>query len=420
MSVKSRFDRKSLKGTSLKVIQEQNNEIASSSKKREYLKIKEGTNKIRIFPAHPNSDEKDRYAQKKYVAWLPYKNDEGKISSRSYMNAKVHAGQKKDLIEEYVRVATEIIQVDKSLTTKDKAEKLNSLVDFKKGIGHQGKYLAYAEEVGSGNRGLIEFTFGVKKKLDAISLAEIEEDSTAPDVISDPNEGYILTIKYDTTKTNTEKYSVQLGRKVTPVSDESLDWWFEEDSIYEILHGNVNYHQGIIDSIKSGLEIYDEKNDLGIVNSNEFLDVFKELRAELPEAPQRDGDSGGSNISSDDDEAEEDEKTLGEHSKDELKKFIIEADLDIKIYRKDTVEDALEKIEFETGLTDLHYPSDLSEISESPKVEDDSAFEEDEEEGEYEKTNKSDRTRHSKTEVVEEDVEENEPKKSRRTRRSRQ
>lgn len=415
---KAKFDRNSLRGTSLDVIQEQNKEIASSSKKRDYLQIKEGTNKIRFFPAHPDSDPKNRYAQQKFVAWLPYKNNEDKVVNRSYLNARAHGGQEKDLIEEFVKVAVELIQ-SSSLSTKEKGVKLNALSDYKTGVKHQGKYLAYAEDISSGDRGLIEISYGVKKKLDAISTAEVEEEPDGADVISDPNEGYAITIKYDKSKPNNDKYSVQLGRKISPVSDESLDWWFDEDSLVEILHNNVNYHKGIIDSIKSGLEIYDETHDLGVVDSEEFEAIFNELRKALPDAPERDDNGSSSDSDSGDDDAEE--VVLGEMTKAELKQFVMDAGLEIKVGRKDTEDDILDKIEDETGLTDENYPSDLSEVEtdkgdDVESDDDDEVFEDekDEEEVPEVEEKKTSRTRNRNVEEPE-DVE----APTRRTRRSR-
>ena len=411
MSAKAKFDRSQLKGTSLNVIQEQNKEIASSSKKREYVQIKEGTNKFRVFPAHLDSDPKDRYAQKKTVVWLPYKNDDGKISNRSYLNAVLHAGQEKDLAEEFQRVAVELIQADKSLTTKDKGLKLNGLSDYKTGIKHQGKYMAYVEDTSTGDRGLIEFSYGVKKKLDAISLAEIEEDPDSPDVISDPNEGYGITIKYDKSKPNNDKYSVQLGRKKAPVSDESLAWWFEEDSLVEILHTSVNYHKGIIDSVMAGLKIYDEDNELGVVDSDEFLAIFDELKSALPEAPVRDdnGVGTGSSINTED---EAEEKLLGDMDKAELKQFILDAELDIRVIRSNTVDDLLDMIETETDLTEENYPSDLSEIASPVEKEEEEVFEKEEEVVEEPVKPARKRGKAATEEVAEE-------KPSRRSRRSR-
>jgi len=408
MSTKAKFDRSKLKGTALNVIQEQNKEIASSSKKRDYVQIKEGTNKLRVFPAHPESDgELDRYAQKKTVVWLPYKNDDGKISNRSYLNARLHAKQAKDLAEEYHRVAVEQLQSDKSLKTDDKASKLNALSDYKTGIKHQGKYLAYVEDTVGGDRGLTEFSFGVKKKLDAISLAEVEEDPTSADVISDPNDGYGITIKYDKSKPNNDKYSVQLGRKITPVSDESLDWWIEEDSLVDILHTNVNYHQGVIDSVRDGLAIYDKEQKLGVINSDEFLAIFEELRSALPAAPIRD-DNGGGTSSSSNTEDEAEEKLLGDMDKSELKQFILDAELDVRVIRSNSVDDVLDMIEVETGLTEENYPSDLSEVSApETKVEDEEVFEE------------PVKPARKRGKATTEEVDEVEEKPSRRSRRSR-
>lgn len=396
-----KFDRSQLKGTALNVIDEQNKSISSnSSKKREYVQIEEGTNKFRIFPAHPETDPKNRYAQPKYVSWLPYykKDEEGnvtdKLSNRPFLNARVHANQELDIVEEFIKAATKVIQSNSSLTTKEKGEKIKSLSEFQNGIKPQGKFVCYAKKEGGDDKGLLELSYGIKKKLDAISLAEYEEDPSAPDVISDPNDGYIVTIKYDKSKPNNEKYSVQLGRKVSKISDEDLDWWFEEDSLTHILHDSVVYNQGTISRALESLKIYDELNDLNVYDSSEFQDIASELKAVLPEV---EGDD--SNESSDDTpKASTEKKKLGEMTKAELKEWILEEDLDIRVMKRDTEEDVLEAINVETGLTADDYP-DVDSIG----SEDEAPFEEDEEEAKEE---------------VEETAKEEAPK-SRRARRTR-
>jgi hypothetical protein len=401
-----KFDRSQLKGTALNVIDEQNKSISSnSSKKRDYVQIEEGTNKFRIFPAHPDTDEKNRYAQPKYVSWLPYykKDEEGnvtdKLSNRPFLNARVHANQELDIVEEYIKAATKVIQSDSSLTTKEKGEKIKSLSDFQKGIKPQGKFVCYAKKEGTDDRGLLELSYGIKKKLDAISLAEYEEDPSAPDVISDPNEGYIVTIKYDKSKPNNEKYSVQLGRKVSEISDEDLDWWFEEDSLTYILHESVVYNQGTISRALESLKIYDELNDFNVYDSPEFQDVADELKSVLPEV---DGDDDTESADDAPKASSKKKKKLGEMTKAELKEWILDEDLDIRVMKRDTEEDVLEAINVETGLTADDYP-DVDSIG----SEDDTPFEEDEDEVED-----------TTEEEVEEAAEEEAPK-SRRTRRTR-
>jgi len=409
----NKFDRSQLKGTSLKAIKEQNAEIAYTSdrKKRDYLSIEEGTNKFRILPAHPESDPKNRYAQQKYACWLPFfkKDEDGnltdKVGNRPFLNARVHGGQEKDVIEEFIKAATKVIQSDDSLTTKEKGDKIKSLSDFKTGIKHQSKYICYATRIGGEegeNRGILELSNGIKKKLDEISLAEYEEDPEGDDIISDPESGVVITIKYDKSKPNTEKYSVQQGRKASPISDEDLEWWFEEDSLVEILHNSVKYDQGTLSRALEGLKIYDEDYDLGVYDSEEFKSVANELKSILPESENGGGSSEADTSAP---TSSSKKKTLGEMTKAELKEWILAEDLDVRVVRKDTEEDILEMIEVETGLTSEDYPSCFD--GEAPTKSDDKPFEDDEEENE------------SEEEKVEEEEEETTTRRTRRTRRTR-
>ena len=400
----AKFDRSQLKGTSLSAIKEQNNEIAYSNdrKKRDYLSIDEGTNKFRILPAHPESDPKNRYSQQKYASWLPYfkKDEEGnftdKKGNRPFLNARIHAGQEKDIIEEFIKSATKIIQSSDDLTTKEKGEKIKALSDFKTGIKHQSKYVCYATKVGDDERGLLELSNGIKKKLDDISLAEYEEEPDGDDIISDPESGVVITIKYDKSKPNTEKYSVQQGRKVTPISDEDLEWWFAEDSLVEILQNSVIYNQATIDRALESLKIYDEDLELDVINSDEFQAIAQEIKSVLPESDNKSDDSSSSDTPSE--PSKKKKKKLKDMSKEELKQWILDEDLDIRVVRKDTEEDILDMIEVELGLTGDDYP----EVSDEPKKEssddDEEAFEEEVKEEEEKKPSEERRTRRTRRE----------------------
>ena len=94
------YDISQLSGTSLDIIQEQNDAIKSpSSKKREYLTIEDGKNKFRLFPAHGGTDEHNRYAQARHQVWVKIKDRDGNLANRSFVNARIHAGQERDLVE---------------------------------------------------------------------------------------------------------------------------------------------------------------------------------------------------------------------------------------------------------------------------------------------------------------------------------
>ena len=312
------YDISQLSGTSLDTIQEQNDAIKTpSSKKREYLSIEDGKNKFRLFPAHPESDVDEdgrnigRYAQARHQVWVKIKDRDGKIANRSFVNARIHAGQERDLVEVYHKIATDIIKNDDSLNTKQKGQKLKDLSDFQKGIKHQGKFVAYAVNISKkvedgdkpaeeGRRGLIEITYGIKKQLDKISLAEKEEDPTGADIISDPSEGVVITINKDPNAANTEKYSVTQGRKAYAFTQEDVNWWIEEDSITALLFTDVNYHQGTIKQVLEGIENYDKTNKVGVVDTDDFLDAYDELYEALPDAPIYDNDDSSDDDSEDD------------------------------------------------------------------------------------------------------------------------
>ena len=435
------YDISQLSGTSLDTIQEQNDAIKTpSSKKREYLSIEDGKNKFRVFPAHPESDlDEDgrnigRYAQARHQVWVKIKDRDGKIANRSFVNARIHAGQERDLVEVYHKIATDIIK-NSSLNTKQKAQKLKNLSDFNLGIKHQGKFVAYAVNISKksedgdkpaeeGRRGLIEITYGIKKQLDKISLAEKEEDPTGACIVSDPNEGVVITINKDPNAANTEKYSVTQGRKPFAFAQEDVNWWIEEDSITALLFTDVNYHKGTIKQVLEGIENYDKTNKVGVADTDDFLDAYDELLALLPDAPVYDNDD------SNDDEAEEVDTasaraekpakkerkrkakvTLGEMSKAELKEFIMDNDLDVRVLKADSVEKVLAAIETETDLTPDDFPSDLV-LEEEEEEENDNPLEDDDV--------KNDTTDEEEDDFEEEEEEEEEaPKRSRRTRRER-
>jgi hypothetical protein len=415
MATKAKFDRSEFKGTDLKAIEEQNKLIASgSSKKRDYLQIEDGSNKLRILPAHPNSDPNNKYAQQKFVAWLQVEDKDGKLQNRSFLNAKVHAGQEKDLVEEYHKLATKLIAADDDLDTQVKAQKLKDISDYKLGIKHQGKWLAYAvdtskEETEEGRRGLVEISNGIKKQMDEESLAEIEEDPTAADVISDPNSGRVITIKKFPKKPSTERYSVLLGRKDSPVEDSDLDWLVDEDSLVDILFKGVNYHQGTLEYVLQGIENYDDKYDVGVADTEEFKEIYKELKAALPEAPVRD-DNGSSSDEDTSKKSKRDRKpkktlTFGEMSKDEIKQFIMDNDLDVPVRRKDSVEDLLDRLEDFADLSPENTPADYKPASDSKdEAEDDIPFEDEDEDGKVD------------TKAVEAPKEERRSRRDRRTR----
>lgn len=373
---KKRFTLKDLKGTKAAAVAEQAEEIKSKGKgkKQEYLQIEEGVNRVRIMPCHPDTDPKNLYAQKREVSWLPFRKEDGSLGRRPVMNAVTHGGQEKDIVACYVRMAPEFIKADRSASSKDKAKKIDALTDFKNGIAPKGSYLMYAkkEEKDKVVRGLLEVTYGVKRKLDALSISDLEEDPEVIDPISDPIDGSVVKITYSPSESNNNKYTVVLDRKASQLTEEDVDWLNDQTPLYEMLVDV--YHKGHFDKAVEGLEIYDEQHGIGLFHQDEFQDLISELRSQLPDAPER--------------EDEEDEgdakpgrkgKRLEDMDRGELKQFILDNELDIRVTRKMTEEDILEAIEEELGFLP-EYADEVDGAGKADPVDFDDEEEEEEDE----------------------------------------
>ena len=327
----SKFDRKAWKGTKLETVKEQSEEIKSSGGEGKVpnLKIEEGTNRFRMFPAHPGTDEKNRYSQANTISWVPFVKDDGKETRIPIKNARIHGGQEADVIETYRKIAVEIIKGDGTLSAKDKASLIDIMTDWKTGISPKTSYVAYAKKKDGDNwvRGLFEYTYGVHKDLLDESLVDFDEEPDGADVVSDPDEGCIVTIKYSPKEKNpNDKYKTSIGAKSTlALEDEDFEWLEEQKPLTELLFGEGVYHQGTFDRAMKGLQLYDEKHEIGVFDEDEFQEAAAELRALLPEAPSRDSDSSSDDSS--------DEKSLEDMSRKELKQYILDNNLDVKVTR---------------------------------------------------------------------------------------
>lgn len=425
---KKKFSLQDLKGTKQAAVAVQAKEIENrgGGNKQEYIQLEDGTtSKVRVFPAHPDTDPDNLFAQKREVSWLPFKKDNGELGRRPVLNAVTHGGQAKDIVVCYLKAAPEFIKSDRKLDSKGKAKKIDALTDFKTGIAPKGSYVMYAkkEEKEKTLRGLLEVTYGVKRKMDALSTSELEEDPEALDPIADPMNGSALKITYDSKKDNNSKYTVVLDRKSSELTEEDVEWLNEQRPLTEQLVGV--YHKGHFDKAMAGLELYDAEHGIGLFKDEDFQDLASSLRDQLPEAPERDSDEdepkGGKGGK---------RQRLEDMDRNELKQFIMDNDLDIRVTRKMDEEDILEAIEEELGQLP-EYADEVGKKSakkEEPFEEDEDDEDEEEEKPRKRKADKSEKPKpkpaaKKKQEVEEEDEDEDEDDEdeddSPRARRSR-
>jgi len=136
---------------------------------------------------------------------------------------------------------------------------------------------------GSKEFGLIEFTDGVKGKLNEISAREDADTTIVTDPFTNTDEGKAIQITKDSTvkdKKNTYKVSL-LWEKNVPLSDEELQELQKLDSLESMFKDS--YKRSDYTKALKGLEIFDNKNGFGIFEHDDFLDICEEIDKYYPE-----------------------------------------------------------------------------------------------------------------------------------------
>lgn len=340
---KRKIDRGAWKGASVTAIKEHNDELKSSGfddGRVPTLKIESGKNTFRIFPAHPGSDPDNLYYKPLKQIWLPYVTKDDKKTSLPHKNARVHYGQEFDIVEQYLKVATELIPADNSLSSKEKAELLDLLADYKKGLKFNNNFASYAKKIVGDKveRGLLEISKARQEELNTESTVEVDSNPDGIDIISDPDEGRDVIIQYNPDeKDNKKKYKTTLGRKDTPLDDDDFAWLEEQEPLVDYLNNADDYHQGAFDKTVKGLELYDQKNGIGIFDTPEFKDIVSEIRSTLPESPYGESEDGEEGIPFED------------MTRAELKQWIMDNEVDVRVKRGMDEDDILNAIEEELG-----------------------------------------------------------------------
>ena len=159
------FNRNQFRPTNLKKLKEtvtSDDALAGSKGFNDFLELEDGkTTKIRLFPAHPGQ-ESFYILQKEH--WLTIEGDNGEPGRRTVLNANVHGGGAKDIIDEYIAFCK------KKLTGKDDAPKLEAVTNWKDGLTGGLAWIGYALKISGETRefGLIRFKKTVR---DAINKA---------------------------------------------------------------------------------------------------------------------------------------------------------------------------------------------------------------------------------------------------------
>lgn len=309
------------------------------SNSNEYLNLEDGkTIKIRIFPAHPGGE--DFYIPiKRY--WLSFQTDDGEMKRSYVLDSRTHGGTKMDVVDEYVKYAKRKIG--------DDADKLEALV----GTGPKANslnpsytWLCYAAKIVDGEAlraKLWEFKKSVRDLLNKLAMSEDDDEPIEVDPFTDVDEGLPISVTYNKNpnrKKGENYYDVVFPKKVKarPITDEEIEYFMTLKPLNEIFsrYGMRDFERAL-----KGLQNFDEDNDIGLFDDDEWLEHLEEIKAQYDS--EDDDDNRGRKSSKkkesrkaqkvedfedDDDEDEEDEKLKKESEKSNKKGKKVEPEPD--------------------------------------------------------------------------------------------
>lgn len=337
------FDRSKFKPTVVAAVIEQDKELASSLGRdggtyTKYLKFEDGNNLLRIYPAHPEDvGGGDMFAEPKVTVWLPMmvveRDSNGqeiieggrpkmKESSRTVFNSRIHGNTEKDLVEEYVRMATEMLEEDLKVCQdpvekskiEDKLHRLRGNYKLKiQGLNYKQAWVMYVDRIVGNTHtfGPIEIGPAVKDRLNSLAAAgdSGEGGVIVTDPFTDPDTGRAILVKYNSKATkpqdyyNTELDQVTIPTKIEgrtypiprtfPLSDDQLEQFMKVTPLAKRFKDCFTRRD--FDLQSEGLQFFDAKYGIGLFQNNEFLDVYEEIDAYYPELTEENNQQGESN-----------------------------------------------------------------------------------------------------------------------------
>lgn len=325
------FDRSKFKATSLESLEKQEEHVKATVgdqfENRDgmtYHSYKEdGKHTFRIYPAHPDSVNQnflvEKFTNALEIESPVYENgqktDKMQLKRKNVFNAKIHGGVNNDLVDEYIK-----------LVEKQAAEKFNN--DQKKmkdylvpiygvwvgknnpnnvmGIKLQESYICYADRIQRDKEpifGRLEISKSIRAGLKSqAALQEDEDEPVGTEPFSDPDTGRNFVILTDGTKKGTDKYTISIGKKESPLTDEQLEKFMKVNSLEK---DYVNcFKRKDLDLQIEGLINFDQKYKFGIIETEQFSELVEKLQEMWPESTENE------DVEEEETEEDEDEKDI--------------------------------------------------------------------------------------------------------------
>jgi hypothetical protein len=214
----------------------------------------------------------------------------------------------------------------------------------------------------------LEVGYAVKEGMNTAAAGEDSNDPLAVDPWTDVEDGRAVLIDYNDKATKpadyykvsmdnaTEKVAGQKGLTVRtfPLTDEQLETYLKYDSLAKIFKGS--FKKKDFEWQLKGLELFDQKNKLGIFDTEEFEEIMVEIAEyysdEAEEAPTATEEAPATEEAQEEQrdaptatvEEEEDNDELDLLTRGELKALKVSEGLDVKFMTTDTDDTIRQKI----------------------------------------------------------------------------
>ena len=298
-SLRDQFKPTSIK--SLKKVAEEDEKMLGVSS-NEYLQLEDKkTIKIRIFPAHPGVES--FYIRRKCY-WLPFQKNDGEMGRTSVNDSVIHGGTKVDLVDEYLKAAKKFVNGD-----SDKLEALTG----RDGLLPVYSWLCYADKVQPDTElkaKLWEFRKSVRDALNRLTFTEDDDEAIETDPFTDIDEGLPVMVTYNKTpnrKKGENYYDVAFAKKPQPrpLTDAELEYFSGLKPLNEVIG---QYTLADFDRALAGLQIFDEENEIGLFDDDDWLAKVEEIRALYDSDSDEKSAKKTAKKSKDEDDDDEDEK----------------------------------------------------------------------------------------------------------------
>lgn len=298
-----------------------NNEDSNRIKR---LNIKaDGTYILRLYPAHPSPGANAIEPKVVYFvpAWVNKKDESGKwilkpgsqteylqeLKVRTVFDARVHGGSEHDLVDTYINLVKK--KADQLYPESIEAKKayLAPVIGNKfTGGPHMGiqplrSFVAYGDLIEDDKQTFYEFEFGraVEKGIYKIAAIEADGEPIGTDgCFTDPLTGRPAKVKVDraagklniadyyTVSLLTETHRVEVNGKFVsaikeyPISEEKLDWY--ADNVEPLIKYRSAFKHSDLNLQLEGLKLFEAEHKFGILEMDEFTEVYKYLSNKFP------------------------------------------------------------------------------------------------------------------------------------------